>query len=299
MGCVVVVVAVLYGCVLLCFRYLKIHSGTYGHPKGLSSTNRMSFDVVEILQALVDQAGGSFLSIGSMTPLTPLFRDPCPGYPKDLRIDYEIVGRAGKCTYSEVRGFLKKRVFIQSSPTITPIVFVLSATYGITPTGRKFRLDFITKQLRLIESIEHGIRQGLRPQVDQMQLLRQKDYFKEQREVFLNLPIAFVDVSMKMQVLCDKGGHVLIIDKNTFDPNKVFGNPCKGLDKILECHLDCQGHDSERLTSSVEMMSTGYARNYITNKKARFRILVRDGPNGEGRMEENLEFRTDVSAPVM
>jgi hypothetical protein len=144
-------------------------------------------------------------------------------YPKDLRLTYEIVGRAGHVTYSEVRGYLKKRVFIESSPTITPVIFVLSATYGITPTGRKFRLDNITKQLEQIVAIEHGIRQGLKPQPDQLQLLRSKSYLQEQREVFQKMPISFVDVSIKLQYLADQGGHVLKLDKNTFDPNFIFG----------------------------------------------------------------------------
>lgn len=60
-------------------RYLRIHHALYGHPKGATSTGRMSFDVQEIVQAIVDQSGGSYLSISSFTPLTRLFGDPCPG----------------------------------------------------------------------------------------------------------------------------------------------------------------------------------------------------------------------------
>jgi hypothetical protein len=42
-------------------RYLRLLSANYGHPRGMSSTGRMSYDVVEVLQHLVDMAGGSFL----------------------------------------------------------------------------------------------------------------------------------------------------------------------------------------------------------------------------------------------
>jgi len=60
-------------------RYLRVFHAIYGHPKGASSTGRMSFDVLEIVQALIDQSGGSYLSISSYTPLERLFGDPCPG----------------------------------------------------------------------------------------------------------------------------------------------------------------------------------------------------------------------------
>lgn len=60
-------------------RYLRIFQGTYGHPKGATNTGRMSFDVTEIVQAIVDQYGGSYLSISSFTPLERIFGDPCPG----------------------------------------------------------------------------------------------------------------------------------------------------------------------------------------------------------------------------
>eukprot|EP01034_Spumella_vulgaris_P024630 gene24630-30998_t len=129
-------------------RYLRIFSGTYGFPKGISSTGRMSYDVSEILQSMVDQNGGSYLSLSSYTPLARIFGDPCPGYPKDLRLSFEIVGRSGSVTNSELRGYLRKKLQIKCSPTVAPLIFVVSATYGITPTGRRDRLDFIRSQLK-------------------------------------------------------------------------------------------------------------------------------------------------------
>lgn len=61
--------------------------------------------------------------ISSSTPLSPIFGDPCPGYMKELRIQYEICGVKGSVTVSEVRGFLRKKLVIQSSPTIKPLIF--------------------------------------------------------------------------------------------------------------------------------------------------------------------------------
>ncbi len=105
---------------------------------------------------------------------------------------------------------------------------------------------------------------------------------------------------MKLQKLADKGGIQLLLDKNKFDPNFVFGNPSVGNNKILECCLDCSGHDSERTCESNEMTDTGHNRNFITIKKNRFNILVKDDDEtGAGRMQENLEFRTDNASPII
>ena len=62
---------------------------------------------------------------------------------------------------SEIRGFLRKKVHIQTSPTVAPLIFVASATYGITPTGKRDRLDVISRKIKEIEAVEHKRRQGL------------------------------------------------------------------------------------------------------------------------------------------
>jgi hypothetical protein len=107
------------------------------------------------VQGLIDLQGGSFLCIPSDTPILQLFGDPCPGYPKDLRINFEIVGKNGSVKTSEVRGFLKKKIFIKQSPTIKPLLLVNSAFYGVTATSKKFQLDFLNKQIAKILIIEH------------------------------------------------------------------------------------------------------------------------------------------------
>ena len=134
----------------------------------------MSYDVTEIVQGLCDLQGGSFLSISAQYSVKRLFRDPCPAYPKDLRIKYEVCGRTGSVTYNELRGYLRKKVLIQTSPTVAPLIFVVSATYGITPTGRRDRLNFINRQLREIESIEHKKRQGLIISGDEVIIIKKK-----------------------------------------------------------------------------------------------------------------------------
>jgi len=281
-------------------RYLKIHHAIYGHPKGVNKSGRMSIDVTELIQSLVDQMGGSYLSISSYTPLARLLGDPCPGYCKDLRIGFEVRGRSGEINYTEVRGHLKKPIFISSSPTVAPIVYVATATYGVTPTARRDRLDIINKLLKKIRQIEHRLREGFRLQPEEVKLYKTRKSLIAQRDLFMNVPTNFVDISVKVQKMADEGGIRFLIDRNEFDPNFTFGNPSPGTPKILEVLLDCQGHDAERTTDSAEVMDTGFSRNYITVKRGRYNILVEDDPvTGQGVMQESLDFRTDVATPVI
>jgi hypothetical protein len=259
-------------------QFLRIHSAMYGHPAGATKTGRMCVDVSEILQSFIDQNGGSYLLISAYTPLYRLLGDPCPGYTKDLRIEFEIVGRSGQLIYSEIRGHLTKRLMLQTSPCVAPILYIQSAFYGITPSSRKDRLDFIAKQLKRIDMIDHRRVQGLPVQPEDILFLRNRGLLLEQRTIYQNAPTKFIDVSEKLQRLADKGRYQLHLDKDSFDPNTVFGNPSPGHPKILEVLIDCQGHDSERLTDSVEMMDTGFTRNFITVKKNRFNIPVNDFP---------------------
>ena len=79
-------------------RFLVVKRATYGHPKGQSQQGRMSVDVQEIVQGIIDagMSGGSYLTISHMAPVKRTFGDPCPGYPKDLRIAFEVCGRSGE-----------------------------------------------------------------------------------------------------------------------------------------------------------------------------------------------------------
>ena len=42
--------------------------------------------------------------------------------------------------------------------------------------------------------------------------------------------------------------------------------------------FDFAGHDSERMTETNDMQDTGYMRNFVTVKSARFSIVVEDEP---------------------
>ena len=65
-------------------------------------------------------------------------------------------------------------------------------------------------------------------QADEIVLHKSKKNWLEQKNLFLTLPTVFIDVSVKMQTLADKGGIALVLDKETFDANLGFGNPSPG-----------------------------------------------------------------------
>jgi hypothetical protein len=288
-------------------RYLIINRATYGHPKGLSQQGRMSIDVTEIVQGIVDagMSGGSYLTLSYMRPVKPIFGDPCPGYPKDLRINFEVCGRSGTLLNDEIRGHLVKRVHLEFSPTIKPLIFVLSGTYGITPTGRKTRMDEIRRLLKKIEAINHRKMNGVMPSREEQLLLFTQNELKADFEMLRDSEVGFIDIRDKLQRLADSAGSLLEFHKDRFDANAAFGNPQPGKPKLLEVSFESPGHDSERETDSQEMTGSGHPRNFITNKSGKYCIAVKDVPGqgyartAAGRLRETLKFHTDQAAPTI
>ena len=194
---------------------------------------------------------------------------------------------------------------------------IMTATYGLTPTARRDRLDFIGKQLKAVQRIEHRVREGMVVQADEIALLRSKKNIIAQRDLFASLPTGivsltlllqssrlnvhhwyvyiylfihpsihpsihqsihlfvstlvlfmracwfgymqcavFVDVSVKLQQLADKGGVEFILDCQHFDPNFVFGNPSPGVPKILEVN-NCKVQGSVKRSSIQQPHARG------------------------------------------
>lgn len=70
--------------------------------------------------------------------------------------------------------------------------------------------------------------------------------------------------------------------------------------KLLEIQIECQGHDSEKQTDSREVTLTGFQRNFITGKTARFLIPVRDDKEtGKGILESSINFQTSYTHPII
>ena len=197
------------------------------------------------------------------------------------------------------KGHLKRKVLVETSPLVRPLIIVQSAFYGITPTGKKDHILFLQKQLRKINAIEKKITDGLFPTPVESTFLGTKAAIIAEKEVIMAAAYKYADVTAKVQLMCDAGGTCLHWDKGKFDPNFQFGNMSRGATKLLEVDLMCYGHDSERRTDSKDMTSAGVPRNFITSKAARFVIPVRDDKYGNGYMNESLHFSTDFSAPLI
>lgn len=185
-------------------RYLRIFRAIYGHPKGASSTGAMSQDVTEIIQGFADLQGSSYLYLSSLTPLHNIFGDPCPGYTKDLRIEYEVSGRHGTIIRDEFRGHLKKRIFLEEAPTVAPLIMVQSATYGITPTGRREQLRVLEKLVGQVRLLEHKQDQGVLLTDEELDFIRRrKQPLEAELENLRTAPVAFFDVTRYLFLIVD------------------------------------------------------------------------------------------------
>jgi hypothetical protein len=283
-------------------RLVKIIRATWGHPRGRSTTGRMSIEVTEQIQGLADIHGGAYVELDTNRSMTDLFGDPCPGYPKDLLVEYDIAGLSGKRTWPETHGYLSKSAFIETAPIVNPLIYVNSATYGVTEHGRKDQIQNIKKKQSVITQIEHRRSLGMLIQNEELKIVKNKPIYAAQRKYFREVAQDnALDITKKMQRLADaSGGAILRLEKEKFDPNLVFGNPLPGGLKLLECSLMCYGHDSERETDSYEMTPSGFPRNLIQGKNARFNIVVKDDPEtGRGILQEDLVFETYNAAPLI
>ena len=366
-------------------RLLKIRRGSYGHPRGATAQGRMCYDVTEILQGLIDLGGGSYFKIDQPTPITPLLGDPAPGYPKELRLEYELRGRSGVEIRNEAHGHLTRPLYLEAKPVISPIIFITSATYGMTPTGRSERLLAINKLLSRADITARKLNAGEVTRKEDRKVLRNKAALLAEKKLLNAAPTSFFEITAKVQQLITHGGMSLMLERESFDCNAVFGNPyaaapadttaqsasvfnggdstfgtvggpsamlgagagaggtsatapplqqpqststsifppvhtnstftstayapapstaalpapTAGCYKLLEINLISVGHDSERLTSSVEASTVGNPLNFITGRPSRFLVPVKDDDFGHGRMAESILFRCSNVTPII
>ena len=356
-------------------RLLKIRRGAYGHPLGPTAQGRMCYDVTEILQGLIDLGGGSYFKIDQPTPITPLLGDPAPGYPKELRLEYELRGRSGVEIRNEAQGFLTRPLYLEAKPVISPIIFITSATYGMTPTGRNERLLAINKLLSRADITARKLNSGELTRKEDRKILRNKAALLAEKKLLNAAPTSFFEVTAKVQQLITHGGMAMILERGSFDCNAVFGDPyaaspfnadtahtgsasvvnggnstlggtsavpgsgaggggiaqpqsssssflppvlpagstftstayppapstlsTAGSYKLLEINLISVGHDSERLTSSVEASTVGNPLNFITGRPSRFLIPVKDDEFGHGVLSESIVFRCNNVTPII
>jgi hypothetical protein len=158
-------------------RDLTILRGSYGHPKGRTTTGRMSYDVREQLQGIVDLNRGSFLYIGAMLPIERQFGDPCVGYVKDLQLEFDINGKTGYVEVGECHNRLKRTIQIQTSPSVSPMILVNTANYGLTENTIRDRLKFLESSIAKIDIIVHRRSVGLPVKVADRQFVKHRAAF--------------------------------------------------------------------------------------------------------------------------
>ncbi len=100
--------------------------------------------------------------------------------------------------------------------------------------GRRDILQQIDKKLGKIATIEQNMQMGMQLQADEIVLYKQKAELIEEKRIFQEMPTSFADITKKMQVVADKGETTINMDKETCDPNFLFGNPAPGVKKLLE-----------------------------------------------------------------
>jgi len=188
---------------------------------------------------------------------------------------------------------------LETTPVINPLIWVQSATYGMTMHGQRERMHMVGKEIAKINAIEHRKSLGMLVQAHEVKIIKDKPQLMADKKMFKEMPIEFVDISKKLQILADKQGGALLKIGKEFHANVVFGNPLPGMKKVIECSLVCHGHDSERRTDSYEMTPSGFPRNSILGKESRFNILVEDGEDGLGHLKEELLFETYNSSPLV
>ncbi|GMH63890.1 hypothetical protein TL16_g03829 [Triparma laevis f. inornata] len=270
----------------------------YGHPRGLIK-GRGAFDVTEILQARVEESGGTFLEVNHRENLKELFGDPCPNRRKNLVINYEIHGSSGSLKGEEVEGHLKKTIDLSYTPVIAPLIVIEKATYGLTEEGIKSKISDIQIELYTLSAIANRKSLGLPISIeDNSKLLNENGglripHLQKKLEAANTLKEGFVDVSKIIQQRVEDSGGGKIDIGSDEDLNVLFGvNPNPGSPKQLRISYTVLGHDSERMTHSNEITyPSGFPRNYIMPRQDNHvaEAVERVEKVEEGELDDDLE----------
>lgn len=293
---------------------ITIVRAVYGHPLGVIK-GRGAFDVTDVLQSRVHLAKGRSVVLKRHEDLTELFGEPCAGRAKCLTIEYEIMGKAGEFYEYELDGKLQNTISIEASPSISPQIIILSATYGWTEQLLAERKKETHRVLFDLQAISERRRMGLAVSAkDNMRLREMPKHAKELKRLN-DLRVGFVDVREHIQRRIElAGGAVLFfggatptselpswarvtlagresvgIDLNAVDDlNAIFGNPTPNQTKLLSIDYVIVGHDAERKTEAAESTSSGYESNFINQRKGRLATLVEEDDAGRASCDESI-----------
>ena len=286
----------------------------YGHPLGVIK-GRGAFDVTDVLQARVHLSRGRHVVLRRHEDLTQLFGEPCAGRAKSLTVEYEIMGKAGEFYEYELEGRLQNTISIEASPSISPQIVILGATYGWTEQLLADRKKETHKLLFDLQEISERRRMGLAVSAADNKRLREMPRHARELRRLNDLRVGFVDVREHIQRRIElAGGAALFFGGSTpndelpswarvtlagkerlgidlgavDDLNAIFGNPTPGQTKLLSIDYVIVGHDAERKTEASESTSSGYEANFINQRKGRLQQLVDEDDRGRASCEESV-----------
>ncbi|CAN0152163.1 unnamed protein product, partial [Phaeothamnion confervicola] len=154
------------------------------------------------------------------------------------------------------------------TPILAPLITVTSATYGQTTRGLRDRVAFVESQLFAIMDVQKRKEAGLLVTAEQNARCRQLDSLIAESETLGERRPRYVIVTQELQRIVDRlGGGTLELSRTEEDLNRRFGNPDPGQPKELRVEYQVAGHDSERTTSSDEVLPSGFQCNFILPRK--------------------------------
>lgn len=221
---------------------LMIHKATYGHPH---STTGKLFDVTERMVAMVDAAGGSYLNIPTKECMRDYFGDPSPGTVKTLTIDYEIVGKSGEVKLYESNGTLKKKLVLDVSPIVAPILLIDSAYFGRTDADNQRRVHELKGMLNdanLLKTLKSSKSTGKLSRQESASLVNHSDLLQELKNVS-EMQDSAINVTYKVQGIVDtKGGDQFCISsgENLCSFLNV-ADPCPRYSKFFQVQYQITG----------------------------------------------------------
>mmetsp|Transcript_7656 Transcript_7656/g.17496 ORF Transcript_7656/g.17496 Transcript_7656/m.17496 type:complete len:1090 (-) Transcript_7656:8-3277(-) len=269
---------------------VKVGLATFGHPLG-ARKGRGAFDVSEQLQGLVDQTDGQFLEISHSEDIYKLFDDPSPGMPKQLVVEYELMGVGDSNQEDEMRDVICRPLGAKIAPKFAPLIIIKKASFGVTPQGAAKRRKLLQKALYEISVLTNRRAQRLYVKPEDLRKLDLEESYRRELEALhpTTVEVGSVDVTDILQRIVDGAGEGkrLLIPEGTdlidllglhdaYERATTVGpmsaaeraalaasmlSRCKY--KLLEVDYVVTGHDADQKTSSDEVTSSGFDRNFI------------------------------------
>jgi hypothetical protein len=75
--------------------------------------------------------------------------------------------------------------------------------------GQRERIHMVSKEIAKINAIEHRRSLGMLVQAHEVKVIKDKPQLVADKKMFKEMPIEFVDISKKLQILADKQGGAL------------------------------------------------------------------------------------------